>query len=193
MRSLRLVLALVVIGCLLGVVAARAQGTPEAGESRENPVPIGETAKVGTWTVRVIDYRVDPADPLTTFGGATAQPASGNVFVLYTLEITYTGADAKSASAIGSGSFIDLKGTSELVGTDCDGVNLGDDNFEATYKDLFTGGRTVVTYCAQVTPEQAENLFVYFTGDGDQIFFELDSQREDMGTPQVTPSATPPS
>ncbi|MEO8083374.1 MAG: hypothetical protein ABI780_06090 [Ardenticatenales bacterium] len=80
----------------------------EAG-TRNNPVPIGTTHKVGDWEVNIVSVDLDAADTVAAENQFNDPPADGHTFVMVNLNAKYVGAESGtfwteiSGKVLGSG------------------------------------------------------------------------------------------
>jgi hypothetical protein len=189
---MRAVLAVV----LLFMTNATVYAAP--GDSRDNPIPLGESADVwdGRFTVRVLDYDPDATDYLLSIDEDSPEPLPGKVYALLTIEVTYHGEGSKNGVHAGPFRFVD-RGNTQLTDTECgrsfsDFVRMPDESEEEKFKDLFDGGMATFNLCVQVTPDQAANLYLYITSamvNGYDVFFALGPNVQPGATPQATPPA----
>lgn len=73
--------------------AASAGGSAELG-TRENPIPLGEEAQVGSWKVRVVGSTLDATQEVLGYNQFNEEPEPGKQYVLIEVEATRTGEDA---------------------------------------------------------------------------------------------------
>lgn len=107
----------------------RATTTTSASEdgTRENPYPIGTEARVGDWTVTVIELRDGTAD-VTAANQFNDPPPDGSIYVLVRVKATYNGDDEGSP---GFDLSMDYIGNDSRVYTDSDcGAVAPDDLFD---------------------------------------------------------------
>ncbi|NLE10957.1 MAG: hypothetical protein GX630_05580 [Actinobacteria bacterium] len=64
-----------------------------AGETRREPVPVGQEAGVGDWRVRVMDVSTDATQAILDENMFNDPPGPDERYVLITLEATYVGKD----------------------------------------------------------------------------------------------------
>jgi len=158
------------------------------GDSRDEPVPLGKTATVDDFDVRVIEYRVATEFINEWLEDDAEEPRPGYVYALTQIVITYHGEGTGQAYHFSDASFID-SGSVELLDTQCGAADFWRMNAEDSRADLFDGGSISVYHCAQVTRDQYSNLYMYFEDGGQPVFFALGN--EVRPTPAATPPATP--
>lgn len=66
--------------------------TSEQGKSPTDPIPFGSTGSIEGWRVKVVSVVTEPAGKVQV----NASEAAGHAFVVYTLEVTRTAAEAES-------------------------------------------------------------------------------------------------
>ena len=67
---------------------------PAPDGSRENPIPVGTSAKVGDWEVTVTDVSFDAWAALQEANQFNDPPADGSQYVMVTIEATYNGEES---------------------------------------------------------------------------------------------------
>lgn len=190
MRKLQWIVVFVLIGVLAGATVAGAQD----GSSREQAVPLGSSADVGDgdFTVQVVSFNIHRTGELVARDRSNPDPEQGHIYALVTIEMQYHGKGTANGVEAGPFAYVDT-GNVELSDSDCgtsaDPVRLGERNDEAKFHtDLFAGGSTRFSECIQVTPAEAENLFLYVAdGNGGDVFFALGPQVQPSATPVATP------
>jgi len=142
--------------------------------TRDNPTPLGESAVIGDYTVRVVDVVPDATDLVLAENQFNDPPAAGTQFFLVGLEVTYTGSETGqpgfdlTAQAVG-----DRAVAYSPFDASC-GV-VPDDQFAAS--ELFPGGTTQFNVCWAVETSDEASLLMFveplFAFDVDPVFFAL--------------------
>ncbi len=142
--------------------------------TRDNPIPLGDSATSGDYTITVIDVVPDAADLVLAANQFNEPPAAGTQFSLVGVEVTYSG------TTTGQPSF-DLNfqavGERAVVYSPFDascGV-VPADQFQAN--ELFPGGTTQFNVCWAIDSADAESLVMFveplFAFDVQPVFFAL--------------------
>lgn len=72
------------------------EGAAASGElgTRENPIPLGEEAQVGSWKVKVVGATLDATEEVLGYNEFNEEPEPGKQYVLIEAEATRTGEEA---------------------------------------------------------------------------------------------------
>jgi hypothetical protein len=126
--------------------------------TRDNPIPLGQAAEVGDWTISVVNVVPNGIDAVMAENQFNDPPQEGHQFFLVTVSATYNGSE--SATVIGGLSF-------EAVGASSVSYNTYDPscgvipNELASGNEVFEGGAVEGNVCFQVTAEDASSLVMY--------------------------------
>jgi len=150
-------------------VDAPTPAAPGLASTRDNPVPLGQAAQVGDWTVTVLDTVPNGTDAVLTENDLNDPPREGRQFFLITLSATYKGTE--SATILGGLTF-EAVGASSVSYTTYDPSCGVIPNDLATVNEIFPGGTLEGTVCFQVTAEDADSLVMYV-----EPSFSLEEQR----------------
>lgn len=74
--------------------AAEEPAEEAAVGTRENPLPIGTTAKVGPWEVKITEVNLNANEAIASANDFNDPPGEGNQFVLVNVEATYVGEES---------------------------------------------------------------------------------------------------
>jgi hypothetical protein len=145
---------------------------PDAGNSRQTPVPLGTAIEVGLWNIGVSGADLDAVETITEFVDFNPTPAEGNRFVLIELSGVYLGSGI--VDPVFEWELVDLDGdrieATEACGVvpesiyDLPGVD-GGDNFRANI--CFEAGESDVAGGAFLT-------LGLVSESGSPYFFALD-------------------
>jgi len=141
--------------------------------SRENPVPKGEPAKVGAWTVRVLDVMPNANTAIAAANQFNDPPKPGQQFFMAKVELTYNG-DEQTATPFD----VSLKAVGQS--------NVAYSTFENTCGvvpdslpsgELFKGGIATGNVCWAIASSDATSLVMSaeeaFAFDSRKVFFAL--------------------
>jgi hypothetical protein len=70
------------------------QPVKKAAGTRENPLPVGSTAKIGDWDVTVVKVQPNANAAIASENQFNDPPASGNQYVMATVQAKYVGAES---------------------------------------------------------------------------------------------------
>ncbi len=150
------------LALLIATFATRAMpastSAQDAGNDRENPVPLGETVNVGDWTVQVVDVTLDATKTILAANATNHPPAEGNQFAMIRVDITYNGGDTVSVdngigfAALGSANV----GYSQYY----DPCGTYPDPTSAVTK-LHKGDSATLNVCWEVSTSDARSLELY--------------------------------
>ncbi|NLG65987.1 MAG: DUF4352 domain-containing protein [Actinobacteria bacterium] len=129
---------------------------PALDGSRENPIPVGTSAKVGDWEVTVTDVSFDAWAALQEANQFNDPPADGSQYVMVTLEATYNGdesgtfwVDASMAFLGAGGNTFDSASVVEPnpifdAGEAFAGATVSGDQVYEVPSDQISGGRLII-------------------------------------------------
>jgi hypothetical protein len=146
---------------------------PDVG-TRENPIPMGESASIGEWEIQVIDTSPDATQGVLEENQFNDPPADGNQFFIARLSATYQGDD--------SGTFwIDVRlravddGGVAYEGSDARCGVIPDNISDAG--EVFPGATIEGNTCWSVNSEHTGSLMMIvepmFSWERERIFFAL--------------------
>lgn len=141
--------------------------------TRGNPAPLGSTAKVGDWELRITDVTLDAAEIIKAENMYNDDPIEGRSFVLWTVAATYTGSESGTAFYDLDWKIVGAAGNSFGTGTNdyCGSLpNSLSDSGEA-----FPGAIVVGNVCisAETTQLSGATILVEETFGGSRTFFAL--------------------
>lgn len=143
---------------------------PAEGATRENPIRLGKTAKVGQWRVRVVSVTPDARDMLTAYNENTVAESGRQSFVAR-ISATYLGT--------GSATFDFLPKVVGPSAVSYDGLTRGCGDipdYLSTTTDVFTGGTLEGNRCWEVSHADALRLVMYLApnwSDDGRVYFAL--------------------
>jgi hypothetical protein len=85
--------------------------TSEVGTSLDNPIPVGDAAQVGEWTVRVVGYTPNATEAVQRANQFNEKPGAGEQYVLVTLKTTFEGTGSADPWADQTWSVVSADGT----------------------------------------------------------------------------------
>lgn len=142
--------------------------------SRENPIPVGQTASVGDYQVTVLSVTPFADEMIATENQFNEAPAPGNQFFIASIETTYSGSTAGTPSFDLNYSAVGASSSSYTPFNNYCGV-VPNDFTLAT--EQFPGGTTVFNMCWEVESADADSLVLYLTPvvdfDADPVWFSL--------------------
>lgn len=145
--------------------------------SRDNPIPLGQAARVEGWTIRVLDVDFDAADAVMAENQFNDPPQPGHAFVLATIEATLEEAEEDTGTF-----WIDM--TLKVVGESAVAYGQSDPGCGVIPDELynapevFEGGTISANTCWSV-PETDIGTIAMFVepsfnfGDEPPVFFSL--------------------
>lgn len=154
-------------------------GTPAAvdvieSSTRQNPIPVGSTGKVGDYTVTVLSTTPDSSAEIAAENQFNDPPAPGRQFYMTRVQITYVGQESGTP-------WIDLNfqavsqagiGYTEFD-NDCGVIPDSSNNLS----DIFPGGTVEFNVCWAIDTADAESLVMYieplFSFGADPLWFSL--------------------
>jgi hypothetical protein len=131
---------------------------PRPGSTRENPIPLGQTAAIsGGWQMRVLSSIPDATAQVLAENQFNDPPAAGRQFFIARVEATYTGPGSSTFSA---GFRLSAVGPSGFVHRtfDEDGCGVIPDDFP--FNAVFTGGVLTGNVCWSVSATDAAGLVI---------------------------------
>ena len=141
--------------------------------TRDNPVPVGDSAPVGDYEISVVAYESDATNTVLAYNQFNEPPADPEaVFSLITLSITYVGDESGEP-------WIDLiwssVGASNVSADSLECTTYPNDLFEAG--ELFPGGTVESNICLTVKQSDLDSLVLFlentFSFDSERVFFAL--------------------
>ena len=156
--------------------------------SRENPVPAGETVRVGDWDMKVLSATPDATAAVLAENEFNDPPAAGRQFYIIEVAATYQG-QASEAMAVGlTVSAVGDSAVAYLSFDDTCGVIPGELN---QFGEVFPGGTQAGNLCWQVATDDLDSLVLIvdnaFSFDEDRAFMALPSEGVAFDAPQVEP------
>jgi hypothetical protein len=149
--------------------------TPTAGATRANPIPLGQSARAGDWTLTVTGISADAWPAIQAANMYNDPPAAGQQFFMIAVAATYMGT--------GSGHL-----NSGMVMRAVGGLNVGyttfnnhcgvlpEPNLYWNDPEVFTGGSVSGNAaCWAISTPDASSLVMYFEPflSGDTVWFAL--------------------
>lgn len=184
MRIVPLITALIIVAA----VSASGAFASQSGSSRNNPVALGQSARIDEFKVSITDVDFEATERILDASENNTPPLDDHVYVVIDVKVDYLGSERGNASSI-FWSFIG-SGNTELADTTCPlyGDPLDD---EGVNLDIFTDGTAEFEICAQVPEVELDRLLVYGrTVSSDRVFFAL-HEEDAQATPAGSPVATP--
>jgi hypothetical protein len=147
--------------------------------SRDQPIPIGESAKVGDWILTVDSISPAADELILSENTFNAPPDPGYQFFMVTVTLTYDGAESARPS---SGLSFNAVGESN-VAYDTFSPSCGVVPLDLGLADeVFSGGTIEGNVCFPVKSDDAASLVMYvepfFTMDDSRTWFSLDEDVE---------------
>jgi hypothetical protein len=145
--------------------------------TRDNPIPLGESAEVGDYTVTVLEAVPNATDLVMTENQFNEPPAAGKQFYLVGVEVTYNGTETgQPAFELNLQAVGDQAVAYTAFEASCGVVPL--DQFQAS--ELFPGGTVQFNTCWAIDSSDEDSLVMFveaaFDFDAEPVFFAL---RED--------------
>lgn len=138
--------------------ASPAASPAAAKTSRQSPLPLGKSAAIGDYTVKVTSVNLDAAQTIAKANPYNATPTAENVFVLVEIEVTYTGSTTGNPSTDLSFKTVGDKNRGyDGLNSSCGSVP--NSAFEA--EELFENGTVRFNECWQVRAAEAPTLVMY--------------------------------
>lgn len=152
--------------------------TVEEGNSRTNPVPMGETASIDGWDITVVDTIQDATNIVRDENQFNEPPQEGRQYFIATIEATFTGEGTDEDS---SQFWLDV--TTNVVDNNSVTYSAMDDycgvipNSLEDVSEVFEGGTITGNLCWPVDSEQVGSLVMFaeplFSFSGDRTWFAL--------------------
>ena len=166
--------------------------------SQGNPVPFGQSVRVGSWEISVVQTLPDATKDVLQENPWNDPPKKGSQFFMVSVKAKYLG----SNSARFDGSYrLRALGPSGLVYTTFEN-SCGVIPNELSDPELFRGGQIEGAECWQIASEDADSLVMIlypdFLSDGKRVWFSLqddstgDTEEEPAATAAPTPVVTVP-
>ncbi len=148
-----------------------------AASSRDNPIPVGSTGRVGDFEITVTEIVPFADEFILTENEFNEQPAAGNQFFMANLTITNVGTEVTLP-------WLDL--SFQAVGDSSTGYNEFDNtcgvipDSSLNSGDVFPGGTVSFNVCWQIKSADADSLVMYVDplisfDESDRSWFSLDS------------------
>lgn len=135
---------------------------PPPGSSRENPVPLGQAAAVGGWTIAVTAVYPNATAQVLAANPFNDPPTVGNQFFMIGVTATYKG---PGSSRLDSGFSMRAVGASGIVYTTFNnscGV-LPEPNLQLDDPEVFTGGSVSGNAaCWEIQSSDADSLAMFY-------------------------------
>lgn len=148
-------------------------GTVDADEpgTRENPIPVGQTAALGEdWELTVLSVEPDATAAVMAESTFNDPPAPGHQFFMATVRVTYVGASSDEFYG----------GSLRVVGQSAVAYDSWDDYCgsipnELADRELFTGGTIEGNLCWSVATADVDSLVLYdsYQYSDERVFFSL--------------------
>ena len=148
---------------------------PTAGATRANPVPLGQSARAGDWTLTVTGISADAWPAIQAANMYNDPPAAGQQFFMIAVAATYMGS---SSDRLDSGLTLRAVGGLNVGYTTFNnscGV-LPEPNLDMNDPEVFTGGTVSGNAaCWAISASDASSLVMYFEPflSGDTVWFAL--------------------
>lgn len=126
--------------------------------SRENPVPVGQTATVGDYEVTVVSVAPFANDIVAAENPFNEAPATGSQFSIATVSTTYVGSDSGSPAFELNFQSVGVSNSSYTTFNNSCGV-VPNDQFLVS--ELFTGGTAEFNVCWSIESSDADSLVMY--------------------------------
>jgi hypothetical protein len=140
--------------------------------TRRNPIPVGQEAQVGDWTVKVVDAVLDATQLVTDENMFNDPPESGSQYVLVTIEATYTGEESSTFWVEMMYKFVGSKGNTFDSGMVVAPDSILDDG------EVFSGGTVAgnLAFVVESTQVSGGTLMIeeFVTFDETRLFFAVD-------------------
>lgn len=126
--------------------------------SRGNPIPPGESARVGDWEIAVVDVTPNATEQIMAHNEFNDPPAEGRQFLMATLEATYVGEESGdfwidvAAGVVGEGN-VTYTTFEDTCGSIPDSIDESGEAFE--------GGQISGNTCWSVESEEVDSLVMF--------------------------------
>ena len=147
---------------------------PPAG-TRENPLDLGTSIKMGDWNVSVVDVTKDAADQVMAENQFNEEPAKGRQFVMFKVKAKYVGEDSGDPWLDFSWAIIGAGGNTFGTSSDdsCGVIPKPLDDQGETYPD----GRVRGNVCVSVPAKQLKGATIRveesMSFEGNRAFFAI--------------------
>ncbi len=161
-----------------------------SGETRDSPLGVGRTGKVGDYEVTVLTVTPDATDAVAAENQFNDPPASGDQFFIARLSVTYVGSETGNpAFDLNYQSVGDRSKSYTIFNNGC-GV-YPEQSYNVT--ELFEGGSAEFNVCWAISSDDAHSLVMYIEPllavDEDPVWFSLGNPIETVVTDGATPVA----
>lgn len=143
--------------------------------SRDMPVPVGQTARVGDYEVTVVSVTPNATDIVAAENQFNDPPATGNQFFIVTVSATYVGASSGNPSFDLDFQAVGASNSGYTTYNNSCGV-IPNDQYLVT--EQFTGGTAEFNICWSVEAGDASTLVMYVESyldfDAPPVWFSLE-------------------
>jgi len=164
--------------------------TAHAGDRRDNPVPAGETVRLGDWEVTVLSTTPNATKAVLGENEFNDPPAGGNQFYMAEVAATYLGSDTESLFTGITFSVVGDDSVEYSFDAPC-GVAPGAIN---DFAEMFPGGTVRGNLCWEVGSKDAEGLVLiaesFASFDDEPVFMELPARGVRFDPPLREPVTT---
>ena len=147
----------------------------DAGEDRDDPVPVGETAAVGDYLLSVVSVTPLADDLIAAENQFNDLPGRGNQFFIARIAVTYVGNETGNPGFDLNVQAVGDRNVGYTTFEDSCGVTP-DDEFSAG--ELFPDGTVEYNVCWRIDSDDADSLLLYveelFSFDDERVWFALD-------------------
>lgn len=143
---------------------------PETSSSRDNPVPLGQTADVGGgWSLTINDVNPDADADIAAGTEFNEPPADGNTYVVANITATYNGEGSDT-----SGIFVEAVGQSDVaIDPGAEGNAVPNEPYDI-FNEVFSGGSVTGNVVFEVPTSDIDSLVLIgqaLTSFDDRAFF----------------------
>jgi len=157
--------------------------------TRENPIPVGQTAALGEdWELTVVSVEPDAKAAVMAESTFNDPPAPGRQFFMATVRVTYVGTASEEF----------YSGSLRVVGQSAVAYDSWDDSCgsipdELADRELFPGGTIEGNLCWSVASADIDSLALYdsYQDSDERVFFSL-APGAGSGAAVASPAATEP-
>jgi hypothetical protein len=146
----------------------------EGGDDRDDPVALGDTARVDDYAITVLSVTPDANDVVAGENQFNDPPAEGNQFYIARVEVTYLGQGSGDPGFALNFQAVGDRNVGYTTFDDSCGV-IPESGLDAG--ELFPGGSVEINVCWQVASEDVESLLMYveplFSFDAEPVWFAL--------------------
>jgi len=144
--------------------------------TRDNPIPMGDSGKLGDLKIRVLSFNPDADKEMVSRYKENHRAQSGNVLLLISVEVTYLGNDVERPDAL-QYSFVG-DSNAALPNVSCYTYMGSGVHDEALTADLFPGGSSQFERCIEAPKSELSSLLFYVSDrTGNRVFFELNAMK----------------